>query len=177
MGRIIINDTVIGGRVYFPQSGGSRFRGALNGSMYRFDAGDFEVWNKLTDDHWSCLFTVHLNTLRPRRHFADDIFVCIFLNENTWIPIISLKFVPNCPVNNIPALVQIMAWCRPGEKPLSDPMMVELMTHMCVTRPQWIENKTLYTITEIYVSIEAIQFNMYSYNHNFPDSHVRSRTR
>ena len=31
-----------------------------------------------------------LNTLRPRnngRHFADDIFKCIFLNENVWIPI------------------------------------------------------------------------------------------
>ena len=49
------------------------------------------------------------NTLRPRqngRHFADDIFKCIFLNENVWIPIeISLKFVPKGPVDNIPALV------------------------------------------------------------------------
>ena len=27
------------------------------------------------------------------------------------------------PINNIPALVQIMAWCRPGDKPLSEPMM------------------------------------------------------
>ena len=58
------------------------------------------------------------NTLRPRRnwrHFADDILKWIFLNENVWIPIkISLKFVPQCPINNIPALVQIMAWRRPG---------------------------------------------------------------
>ena len=49
------------------------------------------------------------NTLRPRqngRHFADDIFKCIFLNENVWIPIeISVKFVPKGPINNIPALV------------------------------------------------------------------------
>ena len=39
-----------------------------------------------------------LNTLRPRqigRHFADNIFKCIFLNENAWIALkISLKFVP-----------------------------------------------------------------------------------
>ena len=46
--------------------------------------------------------------LRPRQNgrlFADDIFKCIFLNEN-WIAIeISLKFVPNSPINNIPALV------------------------------------------------------------------------
>ena len=59
-----------------------------------------------------------VNTLRPRqngRHFADDIFKRFFLNENVWIPIkISLKFVPKDPIDNIPALVQIMAWRRPG---------------------------------------------------------------
>ena len=83
-----------------------------------------------------------VNTLRPRqkgRHFADDIFKCIFLNEHVWIPIkISLKFVPKDPINNIPALVQIMAWRRPGDKPLSESMMVNLPTHICVTRPQWV---------------------------------------
>ena len=53
-----------------------------------------------------------LNTLGPRRneqHFADDIFIRIFFNGNVWISIkISLKFVPKGPINNIPALVQIM---------------------------------------------------------------------
>ena len=29
-----------------------------------------------------------------------------------------------------------MAWRRPGDKPLSEPMMVSLLTHICVTRPQ-----------------------------------------
>ena len=28
------------------------------------------------------------------------------------------------PINNIPALVQIMAWRRQGDKPLSEPMIV-----------------------------------------------------
>ena len=74
------------------------------------------------------------NTLRPRQneqHFADDIFKRIFFNENVWISIkISLKFVPKGPINNIPALVQIMAWRRSGDKPLSDPMMVSLPTHI-----------------------------------------------
>ena len=42
------------------------------------------------------------------------------------------------PINNIPALVQIMAWCRPSGKPLYEPMMVYLLTHICVTRPQWV---------------------------------------
>ena len=82
-----------------------------------------------------------LNTLRPRqdgRHFPDDIFKCILLNENVWILIkISLKFVPKGPINNIPALVQIMAWRRPGDKPLSEPIMVSLLTHICITQPQW----------------------------------------
>ena len=85
-----------------------------------------------------------VNTLRPRqngRHFADDIFKWIFLNENVWLPIeISLKFVPQDPINNIPALVQIMACRRPGDKPLSGPMMVRLPTHICVTRPQWVNH-------------------------------------
>ena len=38
----------------------------------------------------------------------------------------SLKFVPKGPINNIPALVQIMAWRRPGDKPLSEPMSLSL---------------------------------------------------
>ena len=81
-----------------------------------------------------------VNTLRPRHNgcrFTDDTFKCIFLNENAQISIkISLKFVPKGPINNIPALVQIMAWRRSGDKPLSEPMMVSLPTHICVTQPQ-----------------------------------------
>ena len=86
-----------------------------------------------------------LNTLRPRqngRRFADDTFKRIFLNENVRISIkISLKFVPKGPINNNPALVQIMAWRRSGDKPLTEPMMVSLLTHICVTRPQWVTIK------------------------------------
>ena len=43
------------------------------------------------------------------------------------------------PINNIPAFVKIMAWRRPGDKPLSEPMMVILPTHICVTRPQCVK--------------------------------------
>ena len=60
-----------------------------------------------------------------------DIFECIFVNENVWIVIkISLKFVSKGPMNNIPVLVQIMAWRRPGDKPLSEPW---LPRHICIT--------------------------------------------
>ena len=90
----------------------------------------------------NCCCCICLNTLRPRqngRHFADDIFKCISWNENARISLkISLKFVPKVRINNIPSLVHIMAWRRPGDKPLSEPMMVSLLTHICVTRPQWV---------------------------------------
>ena len=86
-----------------------------------------------------------VNTLRPRRnrrHFADDISKCIFMHENVWISIeTSLKFVPKGPIKNIPGLVQIMAWRWLGDKPLSEPMMVRLLTHICVTRPQWVKHQ------------------------------------
>ena len=44
------------------------------------------------------------------------------------------------PINNIPSLVQIMAWHRPGDKPLSEPLMDSLLTHICATQPQWVNS-------------------------------------
>ena len=88
-----------------------------------------------------------INTLRPRQNglnFPDDIFKRIFLNENVQISIkISLEFVPKGPIDTSPALVQIMAWRRPGNKPLSEPMMVNILTHICITLPQWVQRVTV----------------------------------
>ena len=57
---------------------------------------------------------------------ADDIFKCIFLNENVRILIkISLKFVPKDPIDNKSALVQVMAWRRIGDQPLPEPMLTQ----------------------------------------------------
>ena len=36
---------------------------------------------------------------------------------------ISLQIVPKGPINNLQALVQIIAWRRSGDKPLSAPIM------------------------------------------------------
>ena len=73
------------------------------------------------------------------RHFADDIFRCVFVNEKFYILIeISLKFVPKGPINNIPALVQIMAWRWIGDKPLFEPMLPDSLTHICGTRGRWV---------------------------------------
>ena len=88
---------------------------------------------------------LHIEAETNVRHFADDIFKCICLNENVWISIkISLTFVPTGSNNNIAALVLIMAWRRPWDKPLSEWMMVNLLTHICVTQLQWVINKGLY---------------------------------
>ena len=65
-----------------------------------------------------------LISLRQNGHnFADDIFMCIFVDEKFCILIkISLKFVPKGPVD--PALIKIMAWHWIGDKPLSEPMLI-----------------------------------------------------
>ena len=113
----------------------------------------FHVYNSAPCEHIFKYIIIHhinnnyysycaicFNTLRPRQdgcYFADDVLKCIFLNENLWISLkIPLKFVPRGPINNIPALVQIMAWHRPGDKPLSEPMLVFVPTLICVTQPQ-----------------------------------------
>ena len=73
------------------------------------------VWMTWWHNDMETLYeSVALNTLRPGQngsHFPDNIFKCIFFNENIWILIeISLMFVPRGPINNISSLVQIMAW-------------------------------------------------------------------
>ena len=111
------------------------------------------------DIHTDMATIVLINSLRPRHnghHLSDDVFNCIFVNENARISLkISLKLVPEVRIYNIPSLVPIMAWRRPVEKPLSEPMLVNQLTHICVTRPQWvnvssIDNTTALHITSLY---------------------------
>ena len=71
-------------------------------------------------------------------HYADDIFKCIFLNENVWIARKkSLNIFPEDPINNIQSLVQIMAWHLPCDRPLSETIMFGLLLHIYVSEPQW----------------------------------------
>ena len=113
--------------------------------LYHWYQGLTIYVSQTAHDHAVCCS----NTLRPRQNghrVADNTFERMFVNKNVRILIkISLKFVPKGPINNIPALIQIMAWHRLGDKPLSEPMIVRLPTHICVTRPQWVNralNKT-----------------------------------
>ena len=58
--------------------------------------------------------------------FADDIYYCIFINENHGnLTKISFEFVAKGPIDMWSALVQVMAWCRSGDKPLLEPMMTD----------------------------------------------------
>ena len=64
----------------------------------------------------------------PGRHLTDDVFKCIFMNEKFCILIrISLNFVPKGPIDNKPTSVQVMAWRLTGDKPLSEPMLNQMM--------------------------------------------------
>ena len=118
-----------------------------------------------------CQIRQSVNTLRPRqngRRFPDDIFKCIFLNENARISInISLKFVRKSPINNIPALVLIMAWRRPGDKPLSEPMLVISLTHICVTRPQWVKFRLPCMIHPVFMDSLIALFGNYTLTKKF----------
>ena len=68
---------------------------------------------------------------RDKMAAISHMFKCIFFNENISISIkISLKIVSN---------VQMMAWRRSGDKPLFEPMVISLVTHINVTRHQWIK--------------------------------------
>ena len=125
--------------------------------------------------YWLC----RINTLKPRQngcHFPDNIFKWIFLNENGWVSInISLKFVPRGPINNVPTLVRVVAWRRPGDKPLSEPVMVSLLTHICVTRPQWV-NRSLSSMRKDfnYLTVKKYEINKYMFmSHDKNSGHRR----
>ena len=98
-------------------------KGPVTRKMFSFDdvimlQGSVETIRNQTPERLQFSHPLNdINILRPRqngRHSADDIFKCIFLDENIWSSIeLSVKFVLKDPINNSLALVQIMAWRRP----------------------------------------------------------------
>ena len=73
---------------------------------------------------WICII-ISLRPIQNGCHFTNYIIRCIFVNENGCISIdISLKFAPKGLINNIS---------------VSEPMMVNSPTHICVNRPQWVQ--------------------------------------
>ena len=120
----------------------------INNSPIRFSHTADPIWtyNLIPYDVLLCIYLIHSTDVRARIQITKlygqlgySLPYVHVLNENVLILIkFSLKFVPNGSVNNISALVQIMARRRPGDKPLSEPMIVCLPTYICVTRPQYV---------------------------------------
>ena len=90
-------------------------------------------------DQLCCLSWQQIEAEKKWPPFTRRQFQMHFLKRKcTFFTTISLNFVLNGPINNILALVRIMAWRRPGDKPLSEPMVVSLLTHIYVTWHQWV---------------------------------------
>ena len=64
------------------------------------------------------------------RHFQDDIYKCIFMNEKFWI----LIRICSCPIKNILVLAQIIAWRRSGANHYLNLCWPSSLTHICSTR-------------------------------------------
>ena len=122
-----------------------------------------------------------INTLRPRQnghHFPTFSIASSWKKMYEFSIKISLKFVLKGPINKMSALVQIMAWRRPGDKPLSEQMMVSLLMHICVTQPQWVNWTNVWlmvsnilTNTSIHCLLKCFQYvNVYEHNIFLNDS-------
>ena len=103
----------------------------INFEIIRFSSSNRSMWSfEIVNGRYiKCKHHQHIETETKwltfhRRHFQ----LHFFLDDDKWISInISLEFVLKGRNNNIPALAQIMAWYRPGTKPLSEPMLVILL--------------------------------------------------
>ena len=100
--------------------------------------GDPAQWCTYTSSDFKGLLT----------HWGQDtmaaIFQMTFSNALSWMKMYKFRvrfhwnLFPRVGLTIFRALVQIMAWRRSGDKPLSEPVLVSLLTHICVTRPQWV---------------------------------------
>ena len=103
----------------------------------------------------------------------DGIFKCIFFYEI--IPIqISLKFVLKSPVDDKPAVVKVIAWHRPDDKPLPESMMAQLtdayMLHLGEMSLEFLIRISCLVIPMLLLSVTVewktrgfVKYNMISY--------------
>ena len=62
--------------------------------------------------------------------------------------------------------ITIVLFAVIGDKQLSEPVMVNLLTHICVTKPQWVNNMNMYSTN---ISMRWIVFDSTIY---FCDNHT-----
>ena len=92
-------------------------------------------WTELTFLSFNSSVLYAISTLRLRQnvcHFADDVFKCIFLNENFWISNnMSMKCVSQGLIDNI-SLIQVVAWCHQATSHyLNQWWLWSLLMHIC----------------------------------------------
>ena len=103
----------------------------------------------------NCLANLHLKyssyyKTDKNNHWAAYITCVDITNKKGNSPSMLYHFSKECvsirskicikvPMYSIIALCQIMVWDRPGDKPLSQPMMVRSLMHICVTQRQWVK--------------------------------------
>ena len=116
-------------------------------------AGTFSThWQELTNTlqgsymwdsfklHWSNVALTHWDRDKMAAVWQQTTFSNVF----SWMKMyeFQLKFHWNLflrvQLTIFPALFQIMDWRRPGGNLLSEPIMVRLQTHICITRPHWV---------------------------------------
>ena len=109
-----------------------------------------------------CYSIGYINRVRSRQngcHFADSILKLIFMHENCVL-------MQNCPFNNNPALVQILAYCQTGEKPIFEPMIV-LFTDPYIHHSSMVINKQKFWSTFIKINFLPCIFPSFYVMHDF----------
>ena len=109
------------------------FRAVISPEHQHCSTGDIAVLCK----------AVSIDTAHWDRYKMATISQKTFSNAFFWMTIYEFRLRYHgslllVPINNIPTLVQIMAG-RPGDGLNSEPVMASLLTHICVTRPQWVK--------------------------------------
>ena len=80
---------------------------------------------------------VRLSYLHNGISYTDKITSLYWISPLGILLHISLKFVPKGAIDNKSVLVLVMAWHRPGDKPLSEPMLTWFTGAICCTRVIW----------------------------------------
>ena len=102
-----------------------------------------------------------------RRHFEMH-----FLEEkNKNFAYEFTEFCSKVWIDNIPTLIQIIAWRHPGDEALFEPMVFSYLTHICVTWPEWVKPELgkkaymcrdmvlVYVVTHICATYHSVRVN------------------
>ena len=98
---------------------------------------EWEPWWMLDEPHtWGLKH--HINTLRSRKNAT--ISQTTFSNAFSLMKMFEFCLRFHWSLSNWQySLSLIMAWHWPGDKPLSEPMMVGLLKHICITGLHWVK--------------------------------------